>query len=130
MKCREVLRELKSLSDPKAVKGMARFGINPKNTLGVSIPVLRKMAQEIGRDHVLAQHLWNSQIHEARLLAAMIDEWIMVTENQMEAWVSDFDSWDICDQCCSNLFDKTSLAWKKAVEWTERKEEFVRADSC
>lgn len=126
MRYDEVLRKLKSLADPKAVEGMARFGINPENTYGVSVPNLRAMAKEIGRNHLLAQQLWSSGIHEARILAGMIDEPEMTTEKQMESWVKDFDSWDVCDQCCSNLFDKTEFAFQKAVEWSERKEEFVK----
>jgi len=102
-----ILKQLKSFSNPDAVAGMARFGINPTNTYGVSIPVLRKMAKQIGKNHLLAERLWNSDIYEARILAPMIDSPEMVTERQMESWVKDFDSWDICDQCCSNLFDKT-----------------------
>jgi 3-methyladenine DNA glycosylase AlkD len=121
-----ILKQLKSLSDPKAVAGMARFGINPKNTYGVSIPVLRKMAKQIGKNHLLAEKLWNSDIHEARILAPLIDPPGIVTEKQMESWVKDFDSWDICDQCCSNLFDKTKFAHKKAIEWSKRREEFVK----
>jgi len=122
----EILRKLESLSDPKAVEGMARFGINPKNTYGVSIPNLRTMAKEIGRSHLLAQQLWLSGIHEARILACMIDSPEMVTEKQMASWVRDIDSWDVCDQCCSNLFDKTKFAHRKAVEWSKRDEEFVK----
>lgn len=122
----EILRKLKSLSNPKAVAGMARFGINPKNTYGASIPNLRKMAKEIGRNHLLAQQLWASGVHEARILASMIDNPEMVTEELMESWVKDFDSWDVCDQCCSNLFDKTKFAYQKAVEWSLRNEEFVK----
>src|SRR3990170_4919512 len=121
-----VLKKLKSLSDPKAVEGMARFGINPKNTYGVSIPNLRSMAKKIGRNHVLAQQLWSSGIHEVRILAGMVDAPEMVTEEQMEQWVKDFDSWDVCDQCCSNLFDKTNFAHQKAAEWSRRREEFVK----
>lgn len=105
---------------------MARFGINPHNTLGVSIPNIRAMAKEIGKNHALAQQLWTSGIHEARILAAMIDDPERVTEQQMERWVKDFDSWDVCDQCCSNLFDKTEFAHRKAVEWSKRSEEFVK----
>jgi 3-methyladenine DNA glycosylase AlkD len=122
----DILSKLKSHSDPKNVEGMARFGINSKNTLGVSIPILRKMGKEIGKDHLLAQQLWKSGIHEARLLAGFIDDRKLVDEKQMESWVKDFDSWDICDQACSNLFDKTMYAYKKAFEWGERKEEFVK----
>jgi len=122
----EILRKLKSMLNPKAVDGMARFGINPENTYGVSVPNLRMMAKEISRNHVLAQQLWSSGIHEARILASMIDVPEKVTEKQMETWVKDFASWDVCDQCCSNLFDKTEFAYQKAVEWSKRNEEFVK----
>jgi 3-methyladenine DNA glycosylase AlkD len=122
----DILKKLKSLSDPKAVEGMARFGINPENTFGVSVPNLRQIVKETGRDHALAQQLWDSAIHEARILASMIDDSEMVTEEQMERWVKDFDSWDVCDQCCMNLFDKTKFAYQKVVEWSRREEEFVR----
>jgi 3-methyladenine DNA glycosylase AlkD len=121
-----LIKKLKSLSNSEAVAGMARFGINPKNTYGVSIPVLRKMAKEIGENHVLAQRLWNSDIHEARILAGMIDSPDEVTEKQMERWAKDFDSWDVCDQVCSNLFDRTNFAHKKAIDWSRRGEEFVK----
>jgi len=127
MDCEEILKQLKSLSNPDAIAGMARFGINPTNTYGVSIPVLRKMAKQIGKNHLLAQQLWTSSgIHDARILAGMIDIPEKVTETQLERWVKDFDSWDVCDQCCSNLFDKTKFAHKKAIEWSKRREEFVK----
>ena len=122
----EILIKLKSLSNPEAVAGMARFGINAKNTYGVSIPDLRKMAKGIGKNYILAQKLWDSGIHEARILAGMIDLPEKVTEKQMKHWVKDFNSWDVCDQVCSNLFDKTKFAHKKAIEWSERTEEFVK----
>jgi len=122
----DILEKLRSLSDPKAVEGMARFGINPKNTYGVSIPNLRKIAKEVGTNHILAKKLWESGIHEARILACMIDTPNLVTKEQLERWVNDFDSWDVCDQCCSNLFDKTEFAFQKAVEWSKRNEEFVK----
>jgi 3-methyladenine DNA glycosylase AlkD len=123
---KEIIIKLKSHSNPKNVEGMARFGINPKNTLGVSIPIIRKMGKEIGKNHELAQQLWKSGIHEARILAGLIDDSKLVDEEQMEKWVKDFDSWDVCDQVCMNLFDKTPFAYKKAMEWSSRKEEFVK----
>ncbi len=120
------LKQLKSLADPEAVAGMARFGINPDKTLGVSIPALRRMAKEIGKNHELAQQFWSSGIHEARILAGMVDDPGEVTEEQMELWADDLDSWDVCDQVCSNLFDKTGFAYKKAHEWSRREEEFIK----
>lgn len=121
-----VIKQLKSHSNPKNVEGMAKFGINPRNTLGIPIPVLRKIGKEIGKNHLLAQQLWSSGIHEARLLAGFVDEPTLVTGRQMDSWVKDFDSWDVCDQVCSNLFDRTPFAYKKAFEWSKRKEEFVK----
>jgi 3-methyladenine DNA glycosylase AlkD len=126
MKCEEVLKRLESLSDPKAAEGMARFGINPENTYGVSVPNLRKLAKEIGKDHDMARQLWSSSIHEARILAGMVDDPKMVTEKQMDEWIRDFDSWDVCDQCCMNLFDKVPFAFEKAVKLANGKEEFAR----
>ncbi len=122
----DILKKLKGLSDPKAVDGMARFGINPENTFGVSIPNLRKIAKETGIDHALAQQLWASGIHEARILASMVDDPKRTTEEQMESWVKDFDSWDVCDGCCMNLFEKTRFAYQKAVEWSSNDKEFIK----
>jgi 3-methyladenine DNA glycosylase AlkD len=126
MKYKEILRKLKSLSNPKAVAGMARFGINPKNTLGVSIYVLREIAGQMPKNHSLALKLWDSGIHEARILACFVDEPGKVSQKQMEKWVKDFDSWDVCDQVCGNLFDQTKFAYQKAFEWSARKEEFIK----
>jgi len=122
----KVIKELKAAADPRAVAGMARFGIDTNNTIGISTPHLRRLARSLGKDHALAQELWASGIHEARILAAYIDEPRLVAGQQMEDWVGEFDSWDVCDQVCSNLFDKTSYAYVKAVEWSEREEEFVK----
>lgn len=122
----QVIAELKQYANPQSVEGMARFGIRPDNVLGISIPTLRKMAKELGKNHTLALELWNAGIHEAQILASMIDEPRLVSLEQMEAWVNAFDSWDVCDQVCGNLFDKTPYAYQKAVEWCHREQEFVR----
>ncbi|MDD5171823.1 MAG: DNA alkylation repair protein [Candidatus ainarchaeum sp.] len=126
MPAQEIVRKLKRLSNPKNVEGMKRFGINPHNTLGIPIPVLRKIAKDIGRDHAIALDLWSSGLHEGRILASMIDDPDAVTEKQMESWVKHFDSWDDCDQVCMNLFSKTKSAYTKAAEWSASDEEFVK----
>ena len=126
MNSSEIIKKLKSLANPKNVEGMARFGINPQKTFGVNVPVLRQMAKQIGKNHNLALELWDSGIHEARILAGFIDEPGKVTKKQMEKWVKDFDSWDVCDQVCSSLFDKTDFIWRKLQEFTKKKEEFVK----
>jgi len=121
-----IIDEIKRRASPKAVSGMARFGIQTGTALGVSIPQLRDLAKRAGTDHELAQKLWKTGIHEARILASMIDDSTKVSEAQMEEWAADFDSWDVVDGCCGNLFDKTQFANRKANEWSVRKEEFVK----
>ena len=126
MKAEEIVKVLKAEANPKSFEGMVRFGINPKNTLGISTPFLRKLAKDLGKNHALALQLWKTEIHEARILACFIDNPAEVSKKQVEAWALGFDSWDVCDQCCSTLFDKTSFAHQKAVEFSSRKEEFVK----
>ena len=126
MKYEDILKKLKSMSDPEAVKGMARYGINPHNNFGVSIYKLRPLAKEIGNNHQLALKLWDSGIHDARLLAVFVDIPAQITSEQMDSWAKDFDSWDVCDQACTSLFDLTPFAWIKVFEWAEREEEFVK----
>jgi len=126
LKLSKIISRLKSQANPKNVAGMARFGINPHNALGISIPDLRRLAKEIGKNHPLALELWDSDIHEARILAALVAEAGQLTENQMGSWVKDFDSWDICDQVCSNLFDKAPFAYDMAIKWVRDQREFVR----
>jgi len=121
-----VMDEIKRRGNPKAVAGMARFGIQTSTAFGVSIPQLRDLAKKVGTDHELAQKLWKTGIHEARILASMIDDPTKTSEAQMEEWAADFDSWDVVDGCCGNLFDKTKFANRKANEWSARKEEFVK----
>lgn len=126
MNAPSVIRALKRQANPANVAGMARFGINPRGTLGVSIPALRRLAKEIGRDHRLALELWRSGVHEARILAGLVADPAALTDRDMERWARDFDSWDVCDLVCSNLFDRTPWAWKKAAAWPARREEFVK----
>jgi len=126
MEYEKIIKKLKSLSNPEAIIGMARYGITPENTYGVSIPNLRKIVKEIGKSHKLAQKLWTINIRETQILASMIEDPEMVTEEQMEGWVKEFNYWEICDQCCMNLFEKTRFAYKKAIEWSSKEEEFVK----
>ena len=126
MEVKLVIDRLRSLGDPKAVEGMTRFGIQSSNSFGVSVPQLRTLASEVGRDHMLAMKLWETGLHDARLLATMVDDPRKVTLEQMDKWVRDFDSWDVVDGSCGNLFDKTPFAVAKAKQWCKREEKFVK----
>jgi len=121
-----LIDRLKTMGDPEALAGMARYNIRSDRSFGVSIPKLRKLGKELGRDHELAARLWAAGIRETMILAALVDDPDLITEEQMEAWVLDFYDWEVCDQCCMNLFEKTPYAAPKAVAWSARPEEFVK----
>jgi 3-methyladenine DNA glycosylase AlkD len=122
----DVINSLEEKARPDQLEGMARFGIVGDGRMGVRVPDMRKIAREIGKDHELALKLWNTGIPDARIVAGMIAEPDKLTEDQMEQWVKDFNSWDVCDQVCMNLYDKSPLAWKKVSDWAEREEEYVK----
>jgi len=105
---------------------MARYGIATERAFGTGMPAVRALAKVAGKNHELAGALWDSGWHEARILAALVDIPSLVTREQMEAWALDFNSWDLCDQCCSNLFSKTPFAEDMMPAWAGRDEEFVK----
>ena len=122
----DILKKLQAKAKPANVEGMAKFGIVAEKRMGVSVPDMRKIAKETGKNHNLALELWKTGIPEARIVAALVGDPEKLTEKQMEDWVKDINSWDICDQVCMNLFEKTTFAWKKIIDWSEREEEFVK----
>jgi 3-methyladenine DNA glycosylase AlkD len=126
MKLEEILTHFESNKNDANREGMSRYGITVDKAFGLSMVDLRSMARTIGKDHQLALDLWETGFHESRILATIIDIPAKVTEDQMERWVGGFDSWDVCDQCCSNLFSRTPYAVKKAKEWAIREEEYVK----
>lgn len=121
-----LIAALEAHANPANVAGMARYGISTAHALGVPIPVLRALARRVGKDHRLAGRLWASGIREARILATMVEEPERLTSAQMDRWVRDFDSWDVCDQACQNLFRYSPLACAKATQWSCASREFVR----
>jgi 3-methyladenine DNA glycosylase AlkD len=114
------------MASPTGSEGMARYGIRSEKVLGLSMGELREMAKELGKDHQLALCLWMAGSHESRLLAAMVDDPLCVTEEQIESWAMNFDNWAVCDGVCVHLFRRTPFARSKCLEWPSRDEEYVK----
>jgi len=121
-----IMDELAGMASEESRAGMARYGIKTDDAFGVSVYELRRIAKGCRRDHQLALALWDTGNHEARVLASMVDDPAAVTEAQMDAWAAAFDSWDVCDQVTSNLFDKTPFAYDKVAEWSAAEDEWVK----
>ncbi len=120
-----LVNQLRERSSQDGIAGQQRYGISGRNMLGVSIYDIRKIAKSI-HDHDLALALWDTEIHDARLMACFVDIPEKVTRDQMDEWVKDFDTWDLCDQATTSLFHLTPFAIPAIFDWAEREEEFVR----
>lgn len=100
----ELVEIIKANGSSANLQGMQRFGIDPRNGFGCPMPFLRNLAKQVQKNHQLALDLWDTGIHDARILASLLDIPEQVTKAQVEKWVHDFYSWDICDQVLGNLF--------------------------
>jgi len=121
-----VLRELQKLANRHVRAKMVYFGVNVPKAYGISVPLLHTLARRIGKDQKLAEQLWSSGIHEARILATLIGESEKVTAKQMERWAREFASWDVVDAACCYLYASAVPAWKQVEVWSRRKEQFVK----
>ena len=122
----EALDDLKRRGSKRNVEGMARYGIRARKVFGVPMAAMKDLAKRFGANHELAAALWATGWHEARILAAFVDEPERVTSAQMDRWCRDFDNWAICDTVCFHLFDRTPHAFRKVAQWSRRREEFVK----
>ncbi len=125
-KVQDILDILATKGDKKTIDMYRRFGINAKNALGVRMPQIRSIAKTMLNSTEFADSLWNTGIHEARLLATIIANPASHDESMMDRWIADVHSWDLCDQCCINLFCRSPHAWSKRYDWVRRNEEFVK----
>ena len=122
----EIIREMEKLKDPAAIEGMARFGVVTTSALGLSTPAIRAIARRVGKDQALAEDLWATGIHDARILASFVAQPAAITRATMDRWVRDFNSWDVCDACCCYVFDRTPFVWQKIPKWAASHREYVR----
>lgn len=122
----QVMARLKALGRPEALPHMSRYGIDTSNAYGVAVPELRALARELNRDHALALALWKTGVHDARLLATMVAEPARVDQTAALRFARDFRSWDLCDQCCLNLYARLTFAHDLVRVLAAKEEEFVR----
>ena len=125
MNAEEALSDLHAVADPSRRPGMSRIGINVERALGASVPHIRKIARRCGTDQTVAEALWDSRIHEARILATLIADPRALDPGTRERWAADIDSWDVCD-FAADLFCDTNGADRLIRTWARRSEPYVK----
>ena len=126
MEYEEIIKKFESLRNEENIRGQERFGIKSSKSYGIRMPEIRKIAKEVGHNHNIAVQLWNQGYHESKILAFMVEEKDKFTEEQLDSWIKDFDSWDVVDQACINFLRHVDFAINKIPEWAESDEEFIK----
>ncbi|MGC8537895.1 MAG: DNA alkylation repair protein [Candidatus Micrarchaeia archaeon] len=121
-----IMKDLKANANADYKANEEKLGINTSKAYGVPLPVLKSIARRTGIDPRVADELWKTGVHEARILASMVYDPDSITESKIDSLIKDVDSWDLCDNCCGELFSKTVYADKKISDWTARDEEYVK----
>jgi 3-methyladenine DNA glycosylase AlkD len=122
----EALRLIKDQARPEQLAALARFAIDGEGRLGLSVPQMRTLGKQLGRDHALALALWDTAIPDAQIVAGLIADPAALTLAQMNHWTRSMPAWDVCDPACSNAFRKSPLAWARIPVWVGSREEFVK----
>ena len=121
-----VLARLKSLGTERRKAHAALLGIPTENAYGVSIGDLRRLAKSLGTDHKLALALWQSGVHDARLLAVLVADPAAMPVAAIERWLGDVASWDLCDHICGDLVRDLPQADRLVRKWAKDRRLYFR----
>jgi 3-methyladenine DNA glycosylase AlkD len=122
-----LINQLRANANDKYAEGTERFGVKTnQEVLGVKLPIIRSIAKTAERSTPLANELWQSPYHDARLLATLIaNPKDFELQNAID-WIHAFDSWDICDQCCTNLIRHLPYCHELILQYHNAQEEYVK----
>lgn len=122
----EIIDRFERMKNDRGVEIWARAGVSSERSYGIGVTKLKDLAKEVKRDHELAKKLWESNIHDGKLLSTMIEEPKQVTREQLQAQVTSIGTWLLADKFVENVVRKSAFAEELAEEWTQRPEELVR----
>lgn len=129
MEFNQIIEEFEQLSDVDFAENMKKFGIKYVKSYGIRLPQIRKIAKQCGKNHELAEQLWDYGYHETYLLATLVEEPDKVDSDQLNNWVNTFYSWDLVDQACINILRFIPEAIDNIFIWAESEEEFVKRNA-
>lgn len=117
MECGQAIEALRTMADEKHKANVVRMGIPEHCSIGVSTGDIRKMAKTIGKSNELAYELWQTGLHEAKLLAVLLFDKKQMTFSAAGKLMDDVISWDLCDHLCKNLIIKLKGYDSLIAEW-------------
>jgi 3-methyladenine DNA glycosylase AlkD len=126
MTAEQIVSDIKNLANAKSIEVWAKAGIITDNCYGVGLTKLKLIARDIRKQHELALELWDSGIHEARLLSTMIEDGKMISSEQIDKQILDINSWDLADKYCENVISRTPFMFEKIEKWLEHPNQLIK----
>ena len=114
---REIKQSFRQLMDGMTAQSMRDKGVEYKLNWGASIPMLRDMAAEIGKDYELAIELWKADVRECKILATMVMPADRMLPEVVDIWMEQTTSQEIAEQAAFNLYQYLPYAPAKAYQW-------------
>jgi 3-methyladenine DNA glycosylase AlkD len=123
----QVLGRLQALANPEKVIFKAKkFGIQTERSLGIYHKDLKELAKLVEKNDDLALALFDTGIHEARLLCSKLFNPKNITPTLIDHWVAVFDNWEICDSFCMSFIGQSDCAYAKIFELKHQTTEFQK----
>ena len=129
-KLKEIKKSFFLRMDGTASRSMREKGLDYKINWGVSIPDLRKMADEYGKDYALAIELWKENIRECKILATMMMPPEQMLPEIVELWMEQTPSQEIAEMAAFNLYQHLEYAPVLAFQWIAGDNEMEQICGC
>lgn len=123
---RELLTRIRLMKNGETVDLMKKMGLNYRINWGASIISLRDLSRQYEKNHLLALKLWNKQWRETMIMATLLDDPALLSEEQMDYWTKSIETNELAEQAVMNLFVNSKFAFVKALEYCRGKKHLVR----
>ena len=130
MKIEEQIKEIKQsfrqMMDGAVAKSMRDKGVDYKLNWGATLPRLKAMADEFGKNYDLAIALWKEKVRECKILATMIMPPEQMLPEVTDIWMEQITTQELAEQAAFNLFQYLLFAPEKAYTWMASEKELYQ----
>lgn len=123
---KEIKQSFRQMMDGAVAKSMRDKGLDYKLNWGATLPRLREMADELGKDYDLAIALWKEDVRECKILATMVMPADRMLSEVCDIWMEQIPSQELAEQAAFNLWQHLPYASEKAFQWIACEKEYYQ----
>lgn len=114
---KSIKQAFRMMMDGAVAQSMRQKGLDYHLNWGATLPRLREMADEYGKNYDLAIALWKENVRECKILATMIMPAEKVLPEVIDIWMEQTPTTEIAEQAAFNLYQYLPYAPEKAYTW-------------